>query len=114
MGGDWPVKTVAECASSEPYSTQIGPFGKALMADEYTESGVPVLRGGNVNRGRFHDDDFVFSGNSIDAIKRSGNRMVQIAAPQPAVLFGHRSVSFHMIKGFGLIEIIHGRRDLAA
>jgi len=60
MGGDWPVKTVAECASSEPYSTQIGPFGKALMADEYKESGVPVLRGVNVNRGRFHDDDFVF------------------------------------------------------
>ncbi len=48
---------------------------------------------------------------SIDAIKRSGNRIVQIAAPQPAVLFGHRSVSFHMIKGFGLIEIIHGRRE---
>jgi type I restriction enzyme S subunit len=30
------------------------------MADEYVESGVPVLRGVNVNRGRFHDDDFVF------------------------------------------------------
>ncbi len=60
MARDWPVKTLAECASSEPYSTQIGPFGKALMADEYTESGVPVLRGVNVNRGRFHDDDFVF------------------------------------------------------
>lgn len=57
---EWPVKTIAECAASEPYSTQIGPFGKALMADEYTDSGVPVLRGVNVNRGRFHDDDFVF------------------------------------------------------
>jgi type I restriction enzyme S subunit len=60
MAGEWPVKSIADCASSEPYSTQIGPFGKALMADEYTESGVPVLRGVNVNRGRFHDDDFVF------------------------------------------------------
>jgi type I restriction enzyme S subunit len=60
MAGEWPVKTIAECASADPYSTQIGPFGKALMADEYTESGVPVLRGMNVNRGRFHDDDFVF------------------------------------------------------
>lgn len=60
MAGEWAVKTIAECASSKPYSTQIGPFGKALMADEYTESGVPVLRGVNVNRGRFHDDDFVF------------------------------------------------------
>ncbi|OFW16195.1 MAG: hypothetical protein A3H27_15265 [Acidobacteria bacterium RIFCSPLOWO2_02_FULL_59_13] len=60
MAGEWTVKTIADCASAEPYSTQIGPFGKALMADEYTESGVPVLRGVNVNRGRFHDDDFVF------------------------------------------------------
>ncbi len=60
MAGKWPVRTIAECASAEPYSTQIGPFGKALMAEEYAESGVPVLRGVNVNRGRFHDDDFVF------------------------------------------------------
>src|SRR2546425_11751896 len=60
MADKWPIKTIAECASTEPYSTQIGPFGKALMADEYAEVGVPVLRGVNVNRGRFHDDDFVF------------------------------------------------------
>jgi type I restriction enzyme, S subunit len=60
MSRDWAIKTIAECASPEPYSTQIGPFGKALMADQYTESGVPVLRGVNVNRGRFHDGDFVF------------------------------------------------------
>jgi len=63
MASKWPIKTIAECASAEPYSTQIGPFGKALMAYEYVESGVPVLRGVNVNRGRFHDDDFVFIDN---------------------------------------------------
>ncbi len=60
MAGEWPLRTIAECASTEPYSTQIGPFGNALMADEYTESGVPVLRGVNINHGRFHDDDFAF------------------------------------------------------
>src|SRR5579862_2923246 len=60
MAPKWPIRTIGECASSEPYSTQIGPFGKALMAHQYTDSGVPVLRGVNVNRGRFHDDDFVF------------------------------------------------------
>ena len=37
MASDWPIKTIAECASSEPYSTQIGPFGKALMAAQYTK-----------------------------------------------------------------------------
>src|SRR5262249_7839045 len=56
----WEVKTVAECALDEQYATQIGPFGKAILAEGYVPSGVPVLRGVNVNRGRFHDDDFVF------------------------------------------------------
>ena len=60
MASEWEIKTIAECAAPDSYSTQIGPFGKALMASEYTESGVPVLRGTNVNHGRFHDDDFVF------------------------------------------------------
>lgn len=60
MPTDWPLKTIAECAAEEPYSTQIGPFGNALKASQYVESGVPVLRGVNVNRGRFHDSDFVF------------------------------------------------------
>ena len=56
----WQIKSIGECASNEPYSTQIGPFGKALTAAEYVSQGVPVLRGVNVNHGRFHDDDFVF------------------------------------------------------
>jgi type I restriction enzyme S subunit len=60
MGDKWPRKTIAECASDEPYSTQIGPFGKALTPEEYTSSGVPLLRGVNVNRGRFYDNGFVF------------------------------------------------------
>jgi type I restriction enzyme S subunit len=57
---EWARKTIAECAADEPYSTQIGPFGKALTPEEYTSSGVPLLRGINVNYGRFYDDGFVF------------------------------------------------------
>ena len=60
MGAEWTVRSIAECAADEPYSTQIGPFGKALMAKEYRVSGVPVLRGVNLNQGRFYDDKFVF------------------------------------------------------
>lgn len=57
----WRKATIAECASNEPYSTQIGPFGEKIRADIYTPEGAPVLRGTNVNPdGRFHDDDFVF------------------------------------------------------
>ncbi|AFY60094.1 restriction endonuclease subunit S [Synechococcus sp. PCC 6312] len=57
---EWTRKTIAQCAADEPYSTQIGPFGKALTPQEYTSSGVPLLRGVNVNSGRFYDDGFVF------------------------------------------------------
>jgi type I restriction enzyme S subunit len=61
MAGEWPTLTVAECASSEPYATQIGPFGDKIRAENYTATGAPVLRETNVNPdGRFHDDDFVF------------------------------------------------------
>lgn len=58
----WPRKTIAECAAKVPYATQIGPFGKALTPEAYRASGNPLLRGVNVNHGRFHDDDFVFIG----------------------------------------------------
>lgn len=61
LAGEWTTLTVAECASSEPYSTQIGPFGDKIRAENYTATGAPVLRGTSVNPdGRFHDDDFVF------------------------------------------------------
>ncbi len=60
MGNEWTQKTIAECAADELYSTQIGPFGKVLTPKEYTPSGVPLLRGVNVNHGRFYDDGFVF------------------------------------------------------
>ncbi|HUV29159.1 MAG TPA: restriction endonuclease subunit S [Anaerolineales bacterium] len=60
MSNTWELKSIAECAAEEPYATQIGPFGNALKAIEYTSSGIPVLRGINVNRGRFHDNDFVY------------------------------------------------------
>jgi hypothetical protein len=29
-----------------------------------------------------------------------------VAAPQPAILFNNKRVSFYLVKGFGLIEII--------
>jgi type I restriction enzyme S subunit len=84
MAGEWRDRTIADCASAEPYSTQIGPFGKALMADEYTESGVPLLRGINVNRGRFHDDDFVF----ID--EKTADRLAKFESYPGDVLLVHK------------------------
>jgi len=41
-------------------------------------------------------------------LQSDGHRIIEIAAPKPAVLFGGIPVSFHNVLGFGMIEIIHG------
>lgn len=84
MTDSWPLRTIADCASPEPYATQIGPFGKALTPEEYTPSGVPLLRGVNVNQGRFHDDDFVFIS------EETADRMWKYESFPGDVLFVHK------------------------
>jgi catechol 2,3-dioxygenase-like lactoylglutathione lyase family enzyme len=43
---------------------------------------------------------------SLAAIKMAGTRTKVVSPPKPAVLFDYLPVSFHMVRGFGLIEII--------
>jgi methylmalonyl-CoA/ethylmalonyl-CoA epimerase len=43
---------------------------------------------------------------SLAAMKQAGHRVIEAAAPQPAVLFDNKRVSFYMVKGFGLIKIL--------
>jgi methylmalonyl-CoA/ethylmalonyl-CoA epimerase len=43
---------------------------------------------------------------SVSAIKSDGIRVLPVASPKPAVLFGGRRVGFYQLKGFGLIEIV--------
>jgi hypothetical protein len=43
---------------------------------------------------------------AVDAIKGSGIRVLPVAPPKPAVLFGGRRVGFYQLRGFGLIEIL--------
>jgi methylmalonyl-CoA/ethylmalonyl-CoA epimerase len=43
---------------------------------------------------------------SLNAMEREGNRVLLISPPKPAALFGGRHVSFHLVSGFGMIEIL--------
>jgi Glyoxalase/Bleomycin resistance protein/Dioxygenase superfamily len=43
---------------------------------------------------------------SVAAMEAAGLRVMQVAPPTPAVLFGGREVSFYSIAGVGLIELI--------
>jgi catechol 2,3-dioxygenase-like lactoylglutathione lyase family enzyme len=44
---------------------------------------------------------------AIAAIEAAGIETALVSPPTPAILFGGRHVSFHMISGFGLIELLH-------
>ncbi len=43
---------------------------------------------------------------SLEAIEADGLRLFEVSQPKPAVLFGGKPVSFYVIGGVGLIEII--------
>jgi methylmalonyl-CoA/ethylmalonyl-CoA epimerase len=43
---------------------------------------------------------------TLKRFAESGVRAICISEPKPAILFGNRPVSFYMIGGFGLIELL--------
>jgi hypothetical protein len=45
----------------------------------------------------------------LRSLEAAGNRIVLLSPPQPAVLFGGRRVSFYVVAGFGVIEILEPR-----
>lgn len=62
----------------------MGPFGSNLKVDNFISSGVPVIRGGNLNEGGFNDAKFVYvSDAKAESLKRC------LARPNDLV-FTHR------------------------
>jgi hypothetical protein len=45
---------------------------------------------------------------TIVSLERAGLQVCAVSEPRPAVLFGGLDVSFHLVEGIGLIELIHG------
>ena len=57
----WPQAKLEALAADIPYAFVGGPFGSKLTTRDYVESGVPVIRGSNMNGGRYLDTtDIVF------------------------------------------------------
>lgn len=56
----WAWSTLGEVAADEPNAMTDGPFGSNLKSEHYTESGVRVVRLGNIGVGEFVDDDRVY------------------------------------------------------
>jgi hypothetical protein len=47
---------------------------------------------------------------SLRLLKAQNNRVFLLSSPRPAILFGGRKVSFYVIAGFGVIEILEPRQ----
>lgn len=43
---------------------------------------------------------------AVEAMRAWGLRLVTVLQPTPAILFGGRLVSFHVVQGFGLVELL--------
>lgn len=48
---------------------------------------------------------------SLQKIQDAGFMVLPMSEQRPAILFGGREVSFHMVAGFGLIEIIYPTKE---
>ena len=61
----WPRAKLESLAADERYSFVGGPFGSKLTSRDYIDEGVPVIRGSNLNHGRFLAmEEFVFVSDS--------------------------------------------------
>ena len=57
---EWEVKQVIEIKDEAKRAIAMGPFGSNIKAENFVESGVPVIRGTNMNFAKFVDGEFVF------------------------------------------------------
>jgi type I restriction enzyme, S subunit len=63
MGGEWRETVLQEIAANDDRAFAMGPFGSNIKSENYRESGVPVIRGTNLQEiggAPFIADGFVF------------------------------------------------------
>jgi type I restriction enzyme S subunit len=62
MTPSWQETIIDGIKANKPNAIAMGPFGSRMKTDNFVDSGVPVIRGVNINAERFNgsDDDFVF------------------------------------------------------
>ncbi len=56
----WTLVKVEQLAANAKNALAMGPFGSRITKDNFVETGVPVIRGTNLSKGRFYHQDFVF------------------------------------------------------
>jgi type I restriction enzyme S subunit len=84
----WEVRSVGQLAGSRRHGVTGGPFGSKLGRKDYTDSGVPVIRGTNLDvGGGFRDSGFVFvSESKADTLRSSIAKPGDIVVTQRGTL----------------------------
>lgn len=57
---DWPELSIDELKASSKNAIAMGPFGSRIKAENFVESGVPIIKGGNLNGDFILENDFDF------------------------------------------------------
>ncbi|MDP2835811.1 MAG: restriction endonuclease subunit S [Methanobacteriaceae archaeon] len=69
---EWKLVKIDDIKSKKRSSIAMGPFGSNITKDNFIESGVPVIRGGNFSDFKFAEKDFVYlSEEKADELKSS-------------------------------------------
>lgn len=85
----WRTCVLEDIKSDAPNAIVGGPFGSELVRADYTDHGVPVIRGTNLGTGerRFYTDDFVFvSESKADELGRHIARPGDVVVTQRGTL----------------------------
>ena len=71
--GRYSVQAVETIASEERYSIVDGPFGSAIKQSDYLDSGIPVIRIGNLTKdGYYSSSNLLYIGRTLfESLKRS-------------------------------------------
>ena len=57
---DWDLKKIIELKANDKRAIAMGPFGSNIKAENFVESGVPVIRGTNLNFDKYVGGQFVY------------------------------------------------------
>ena len=58
MGSKWKELTIDELKAPVKSSIAMGPFGSRIKAENFVDSGVPILKGGNLHKAFITDEKF--------------------------------------------------------
>jgi type I restriction enzyme, S subunit len=60
MSADWPELSIDALKASSKNAIAMGPFGSRIKAENFVETGVPIIKGGNLNGDFLLEDKFSF------------------------------------------------------